>query len=249
MSSTRITLVLTLFFTFYLAFPSSYIYAQSSAWTTKTYSGDGNWEWVLYSAGRYTTPPGGGLYHMVADSNEWKSQTFDVGLFSPSIDLGGYPSVTIQYARDFQDYIGCGLGEVRVYSGGVHEITLWSLSIDDPAGGLIDSHSFSTSGFTESGNTQFEFYYTTDALSDCWGFGLDDVTVSSGITIFHEDFEEDPFGPAPTSTPYISPTPTTSPTPLPVPVGSLTNILIYCFLSMSMLFIWGSRRVESNHVY
>ena len=221
----------------------------AAGWTTVQASGLGNWEWVTYADGRYTEPPGTGLAYVIADSDHWKDQSFDVGLFSPSIDLSVYTNVTVEYARNFQDYIGCGDAALRVYSGGFLELTLWSQTDDDPAGGLVDSQTFSPVGFRNPADTKLEFYYTTGGDVNCWGFGLDEVTILDGTTIiFQETFESDPFASAITPTPTatmiatrtatVTPTAaaTYTPTPFTIPCGNRTIVLISVVISLILIF-------------
>jgi hypothetical protein len=164
-------------------------------WVQQMYSGTGVWQWVPYSEYHYTDPPGSGSYYVIADSDDNPSDIYEVGIFSPSMDLTGETLVTLTYARDFQDFAGDGYMEVNTYSGGIFQETLFSKTTDDPYGGLVATHTFDPSGYPDPSDVQVEFLYSTEGDTYAWGFGLDDVEVSgsSGI-IFQEDFEIDPFG-------------------------------------------------------
>ncbi len=152
-------------------------------WSIIQYSGDGTWEHMTYGGDTYYEPPGTGTGFAVADSDTHSSQTFDVGLFTPAIDLSGQSSITLTYARNYQNYAGYDDAAVNVYSGGTDasnfEEELWFSDTDDPSGGLIATHTFDPSSYADPSNVYIEFYYNSNGNDWLWSFAIDDINVSA----------------------------------------------------------------------
>jgi len=153
-----------------------------SGWTIIQYSGNGTWEQEAYGVDGYE-PPGTGSYYAEADSDEHASYIFDTGLFTPSIDCSESANVSLAFARNFQDWLGCGYAEVVTYSGGTDfpddlEESLWNQTLSDPSGGVNTTLYFDPSGYADPSNVYIEFYYTTEGDGYCWKFAIDDVVLS-----------------------------------------------------------------------
>ena len=164
-------------------------------WTTIVYSGTGSWLNEKYGHDSYE-PPGTGTYYAEADSDEWASDIFDTGLFTPSIDCTVCSELTLTYARNFQDYAGDGYAEVNVYSGGTSpanlEENLWNQTEDDPSLGLKASHNFNPSTYSDPSNVYIEFYYSTEGATYCWKLSIDDVELSGECEYSQAEFSATP---------------------------------------------------------
>ena len=151
-----------------------------SGWTQVTYSGDGFWEFCD-ECGESYPPPGDGKYAM-ANSDLNNTLVFDVGLFTPAMDLSGETSVVMDYDRNFQDYAGDGEIEIRTYSGttsNLEEVLDWKTT-DDPYAGGHFTYTFDPSGYLDPGAVYVEFWYSTNGGTYAWGFSIDNVEINVG---------------------------------------------------------------------
>ncbi|RLD75646.1 MAG: hypothetical protein DRJ15_16680, partial [Bacteroidetes bacterium] len=150
-----------------------------SGWTQEIYSGTGVWEWNDGDY-QYFAPPGDDIYAMT-DSDGNTSDVYDVGLFTPAMDLSGETSVVLELDRNFQDYAGDGAMAIRTYSGttsNLEEELDWSTT-DDPSGGGHYVYTFDPSGYTDPGAVYVEFWYSTEGGTWAWGFGIDNVQINN----------------------------------------------------------------------
>jgi hypothetical protein len=148
-------------------------------WTHVIYSETGDWMWENTGTNDFTGTDG---FYAEADSDENNTDIYDVGLFTPSIDLSAYTNVYLDFDRDFQDYVGDGYAEVNVYSGGTaagnFEMNLWNQGTDDPTGGVHSTFMFDASALTSPGDVYIEFYYSTEGGTYAWYFRIDNVVLS-----------------------------------------------------------------------
>jgi hypothetical protein len=182
-----------------------------TGWTTIEYSGTGTWYQDSYGSSNYE-PPGTGTYYAEADSDEYTTDIFDTGLFTPSIDCTGCSELTLTYARNFQDFAGYGYAEVNVYSGGTSpadlEENLWNQTVDDPSLGLKASHNFNPSTYTDPSDVYIEFYYSNEGHTFAWGFYIDDVELSGNCGCSQAEFSATPtMGFTPLEVQFIDETP------------------------------------------
>lgn len=149
-------------------------------WTQVQYSGTGMWMVSPYPD--LYDPPGTGAYFAEADDDDVIAD-YDVGLFTPAIDLRGWENIYLEFDRNFQDFAGYGQAAVNVYSGGTgpgnFEEQLLYLTNDDPSSGVhtvlgpIDP-----STYADPSQVYFEFWYTDDGYYSAWKFAIDDVTLT-----------------------------------------------------------------------
>ena len=151
-----------------------------SGWTQTIYGGIGTWEWCngcyVYGGG----PPNSDGKFMVANSDAHNGWSFNVGIFTPSMNFGGgFSSVTIEYDRNFQDLVGSDLAYVAIYSGGKLPANrvqyLWyDLGVDNIAHAI---HTIDPAILPNPSDVYLEFYYYTGGTWQ-WSFSVDNVLVS-----------------------------------------------------------------------
>jgi hypothetical protein len=170
----------------------------SDQWTQEQYSGEGIWERWNPEDLVYCQPAYGSGSFMAASSDDHSGWTFDVEIFTNSMDMTGETSVTFSCAENFQDLGGDDTGQIGIYSGGVlQETAYYQYGIDDPTGGGVVSYNFNPSTYPDPSNVQIGFYYSTGVGTWDWGFGIDDVlVVSATVTYIDWDFELQTFPPA-----------------------------------------------------
>jgi hypothetical protein len=157
-----------------------------AGWSQVVWSGTGFWQKELYGWDFYE-PPGTGSWYAEADSDEYWLDVFDVGLFTPSMNLVGAADVEIVYDRNFQDYAGDGAFAVSTYSGGTgggnFEEQLFWKGTDDPSAGVADhTLNFDPSGYANPADVYVEFWYSTEGGTYAWKASIDDVTIDVGST-------------------------------------------------------------------
>jgi hypothetical protein len=167
----------------------------TNQWTQTQYSGDGVWE---RSGSSYVAPAYGSGYFMVADSDAHSGQTFDVEMFTHSMDMTGETSVDFYCAEHFQDLGSDDTAQIGIYSGGVLEETAYyQFGADDPYGGGVVNHNFDPTNYTDITDVQIGFYYSTGGGTWDWGFAVDDILLTSATaTYINWDFEIDTFPPS-----------------------------------------------------
>jgi len=166
-------------------------------WTQVQYSGTGLWTWEPNGTpGEF--PNTDGIY-IEADSDQYSTDVFDVGIFTGSFDFSGYALIALIYDRNFQEYADDGEAAIRTYSGGVLEEELWWQDVDDPYGGVHDTLTFNPSAYTHPDSVQIEFWYSTEGGTYAWYFKLDNVSLE---TLTVPDYE---VSLSPTNPPVIIP--------------------------------------------
>jgi len=135
----------------------------------------------------------------IADSDGNFGVKYDVGLFTPSIDMSGLTSVTLSVDKNFQANLEGDEASISIYSGGTgtsyFEEELWYSTVDDPAGGEHYTAAFDPSGYSDPSNVYIEFWYSTNEGTWVWYFIIDNVVV--GKTVINQDPNAD-FDYAPT---------------------------------------------------
>lgn len=140
-------------------------------WYTTIYSGTGDWGLDDYS---YTAPPNSTGMYAIADDGY--GVDYDVGLFTPSMNLSSYASygdITLEFDSKFDYWGPSDYAEVRTYSAGSLEETLATYTSDH------DTHqtlTFDASGYTDPSDVQIEFYYY-DGLSYAEEWAVDNVEI------------------------------------------------------------------------
>ncbi|MCK5337946.1 MAG: carboxypeptidase regulatory-like domain-containing protein, partial [Bacteroidales bacterium] len=151
------------------------------SWTQNVYSGTGIWQWSGTIGGSYGVPPNSDGLYATADSDANSSWVYDVGLFTPSMDMTGGVAVTIDVDRNFQDIGGNDIAAVRVYSGGTApgnlEVTLWQQSFDDQYAGVHASYLIDATVYADPSDVYVEFYYSTAGGTYQWNFAIDNVYI------------------------------------------------------------------------
>jgi hypothetical protein len=122
-----------------------------AGWSQIIYGGVGVWEWSGTIGPSYGQPPNSDGLYATADSDAHSGWSFNVGLFTPSMNMSGSNTIEIDLDRNFQAFTG-DVARIRVYSGGTApgnlEITLFqSLGVDDPFAGVHSSYVIDPSGF------------------------------------------------------------------------------------------------------
>jgi hypothetical protein len=161
-------------------------------WTETQYSGLGEWE--IEEDDSYD-PFGhmGDDPYAEADSDAHSSWTYDVGLFSPAIDLQGYGVVYLEYDRNYQNYAGYDDAALNVYSGTTtgFEEQLWYQDTDDPYLGVHATHVLSAGSYNDPENVFLEFYYNTNGYTWLWSYNIDNIQLFDSVSMV--DFMVDNF--------------------------------------------------------
>lgn len=163
-------------------------------WTEIIYSGTGTWQIETDDYhdpfGHITDDP-----YAEADSDEYYGVSFDVGLFSPPIDLSTNNIVTLDYNRNFQHMTG-DEAALRVYSDATSlypEETLWYQNFDDPYGGVHATHTFAPGAYQNPAEVILEFYYF-DNGGWHWSYNIDDIVLRDNgysVDFMVDNFEGD----------------------------------------------------------
>lgn len=165
-----------------------------TGWSMTQWSGTGVWVRMDYGGVTYYEPNGTGAWFATADSDEYSTDVFDVGLFSPVMDLSGETSVPFIAEVVFQEYTGCGEAAINTYSGGTaagnFEEQLWYQNTDFAAATV--SFNFDPSGYTNPAQVYVEFWYSTAGGTYCWNFAIDDVRIGNAAWIDLLGFEGKP---------------------------------------------------------
>jgi hypothetical protein len=164
-----------------------------AGWTQVNYGGDENFIHFEYGSHSYE-PPGSGNYYVGAwDYPNGAYGSWDIGLFTPALNLTGLSTATLVYDRNFQDYAGRGHFAVRTYSGGTdvsnfEEQLYFRTSDDIPYTGIIDAtHIFDPSTYTDPSEVYIEWWYTDENALYAWGLSIDNVEIPE--IGFSEGFE------------------------------------------------------------
>jgi hypothetical protein len=153
-----------------------------AGWSITQYDGTGTWFQIPYTD-PYTYDPGGTGTYYAGAVDDIAEANYDVGLFTPAMDLTGLDDVTLTFWRCFQDFAGSGQAGVYTYSGAgmTYEEELWYSTVDDsPTSGIFTTLSFDPSTYTDPSEVYIEFWFTDDAYTGAWGFTIDDVNVYAG---------------------------------------------------------------------
>ncbi|RLD76043.1 MAG: hypothetical protein DRJ15_16045, partial [Bacteroidetes bacterium] len=155
-----------------------------ATWPQLQYSGTGLWGWVP------GIPAPGGYQPLNSDGNFAAcngytpgGQVFDVGLFTPSMDMSAAagPDVTLDFDRNFQDFAGNGDFQCRVYSGGTAlanlELTLVNVTSDDPSTGVHNTFVLDPTTFADASDVYVEWWYSCNT-GTAWGLGIDNVVIN-----------------------------------------------------------------------
>jgi hypothetical protein len=169
--------------------------AYTNQWTQVQYSGDGIWE---RTDDAYNQPGYGSGFFMVADSDGHNGWTYDVEIFTHSMDMTGETSVDFYCAEYFADLGSDDTAQIGIYSGGVlQETAYYQYGVDDPSGGGVVNYNFDPSGYADPSDVQIGFYYSTGGGTWDWGFGIDDILLESAtVTYIYWDFEIETFPPS-----------------------------------------------------
>ena len=150
-------------------------------WTQIQYSGTGSWYWSGSIGGSYGVPPNSDGLYATADSDYNSSALFNVGLFTPSMDLSGSSVCYIDFDRNYQNYAGWDEAAVNVYSGGTGpanlEQQLWYQESDDPSSGVHATYLIDPTTYADPSNVYIEFFYNTRGYTYCWNFAFDNLVV------------------------------------------------------------------------
>ncbi len=149
------------------------------SWTQIQYSGTGLWYWSGTIGPSYGQPPGDANY-ATADS-DWAGSGvwFDVGLFTPSLNMTGSGIYLIDLDRNFQSFAGWDLAEIRVHSGSMSNVeeVLFSSSADDPLAGVHVQYEIHPTSYSDPSDVYLEFFYETVSGTYLWNFAIDNVEV------------------------------------------------------------------------
>jgi hypothetical protein len=149
-------------------------------WTIRNYNGTGTWLQESYASNDSYDPPGTGAYYAEADDYD-NTAVYDVGLFTPPLNLDGYDTVTLTFERNFQVFSIHGIASVNVYSGGTNPYNLQeqllNLTTDDPYNGVHTELTFNPSIYDSPAEVYIEFYYTDENYTRAYKFCIDDVSV------------------------------------------------------------------------
>jgi hypothetical protein len=170
----------------------------SNQWTQEQYSGQGIWERWGPEDGVYCKPASGSGSFMAASSDDHSGWTFDVEIFTHSMDMTGETSVDFSCAENFQDLGADDTAQIGIYSGGVlQETAYYQYGVDDPSGGGVVLYNFDPSTYPDPSDVQIGFYYNNGDGTYDWGFGIDDILVESAtVTYIDWDFEASTFPPS-----------------------------------------------------
>ena len=155
------------------------------SWTQVQYAGSGLWRHVptqTTAPGGYSPPNSDGNF-AAANGYSPGATVHNVGLFTPSMDMSAAagPDVYLDFDRNFQDFAGNGDAQCRVYSGGTApgnlELTLFSITSDDPSGGVHNAYVLNPTTFADPSDVYIEWWYSC-TVSTAWGFGIDNVVVN-----------------------------------------------------------------------
>ena len=148
-------------------------------WAVHNYADTGSWELEeIGGVGAYE-PPNAADFYAQANSIKHSNKVFNVGLFTPSLDLYSFNDVKLEIDRNFQSYNGTGRAEIRTYSDGTLAETLWSNTSSDPSDGIHVELTLNLSKYNNLRNVTIEFYYTTSGSTHCGKFAIDNVLLSS----------------------------------------------------------------------
>ena len=152
-----------------------------AGWSETVYSGDGHWQQSSDSSeGR--APSGGAAPWAIADSDNDSHSTelFDVGLFTPNVNLTGVETpVYLDCGYSFRQ-AGSDLGKIRVWSTGgtVLEQTLETITVEG-SGNIHDQ--LDVANYSSTDDIQIEFYYSTQTATYRWFFGVDNVKIENAF--------------------------------------------------------------------
>ncbi len=152
------------------------------SWTQAVYSGTGIWQWSGDIGPSYGQPSNTDGNYATADSDANSSWVYDVGLFTPSMDMTDGVVVLIDVDRNFQDLGGNDIAAIRTYSGGTApgnlEEVLWiQTGIDDPLAGIHVQYMINATVYADPTDVYIEFYYSTAGGTYQWNFAIDNVYV------------------------------------------------------------------------
>ncbi|MGF3554024.1 MAG: C25 family cysteine peptidase, partial [Thermoplasmatota archaeon] len=170
-----------------------------------SYNADNDSYWGEPQDGEFYTgdeyePAGGGAFYVEADCEDLPSTIFNVGLFTPSLNLSNLPDPS-NVSLDFECYfVSANLGDyinVSVYSGGKNEENFEETLYYNTNGSLKSIHitrDLDLENYTDPSDVYIRFYYNTD-FSQGKSFNIDDVKVwckndSSILEVFWESFEK-----------------------------------------------------------
>lgn len=129
---------------------------------------------------------GGGNFYAEADSLEYDDLDFNVGLFTPAIDLSDYDDgeyvVKLNFSGNFQgqDPPVDDFAEVKVYSGEtiLYEETLKTITVSEGEEGYGKQYEFplDPENYTDAEEVYIEFYYNDDN-DVAKSFNIDDICV------------------------------------------------------------------------
>ena len=148
---------------------------QPAGWTQISYDDEcpGFWDMGMYGEDYYE-PAGDGNYYMEADSDEYSMNIFDVGLFTPELDLSAYaPSVNLEFDMVFQDFAGGDIFAVYMHDNGTR-ILLQDWTVDTAATHVAIPIDVTT--LEDPTTIMFEFYYFADDTWQ-WKAAIDNVAL------------------------------------------------------------------------
>lgn len=169
--------------------------AIPSGWTQVRYSGTGLWQWSDDTSSAYK-PLNSEDGYLIADSDGNGGDVYDVGLFTPSMDMTGLTSVQIAFDKNFQVF-GYQEGRVATYSGGTgvgnleEQLGFWD--VDDPDGGEHVSYNINPSTYADPSDVYVEFWYSTLEGTWKWSFSIDNLQIdgdsSLSVTLSVDDVD------------------------------------------------------------
>jgi len=156
-----------------------------SGWSETVYSGGGHWNPKSVDNSNMD-PYNAEDCYAIAKSDD-NINAFNVGLFSPSLDLSAENSVTLECGLSFDTGSCSSSAQINVYSSGSLEYGFgpWTSTMGQfPFNGILD-----VGILTDPSDVLFEFYYTTNGNTNCGFFSVDNVEVYGQMGPYlEEDF-------------------------------------------------------------
>ncbi len=155
-------------------------------WNIVQYSGAG--AWTQQAVGDSYDPANAAGSYAEADSNDYPTQRFDTGLFTPCLNVSNYDRVTIEFDINYAQRSSYEYGEVATFSEGMKEETLAVYTVSP--GSYTSGHqsvTFDPSGYANASNVSIRFYYTTGEQTDQYWFKIDNVEVEYYTFVWGKD--------------------------------------------------------------
>jgi hypothetical protein len=162
--------------------------AIPAGWTQVQYSGTGLWQWSNDTITNYEPLNYEGGF-LSADSDTCSHDVYDVGLFTPSMNMTGLTSVQIAFDKNFQSFSG-DEASVATYSGGTgvgnleEQLGFWDA--DDPPEGEHVSYMIDPSTYADPSDVYVEFWYSSGGGTWKWSFSIDNLLIEGEGTVGYD---------------------------------------------------------------